>query len=219
MICHNKNKILVVGDIHGNFSNLNSLINVTQPEILLQVGDFGYWPLFTKHLQKPWKKIKSNDTKIYFCDGNHEDHECLRNLSDNEISKNVYYMKRGSTLKLPDGRNVLFVGGAFSIDYKDRTSGKDWFPDLELFSNNDLKQLPDEEIDVVISHTAPIEFFTGFRPCGDVSRKNLSYVLRKYKPKEWYFGHFHQYRSGVDYGCKWVMLANVESSFRWWIWI
>ena len=198
--------IIVVGDIHGRFNHLNALINRKRPEIVLQVGDFGYWPGM-QNKSKP----KSEESVIYFCDGNHEDHVKLQEIENNEIYKNVYYMKRGSTIDLPDGRTVLFMGGAMSFDWMYRTPGLDWFPELELVSDSDLDNLPDKKIDIVISHTAPCEFYTGFPASDDPSRKKLSYILKKYEPKEWYFGHYHFYDSGLDYGCKWTCLADIES--------
>jgi len=206
--------ILVVGDVHGRFSQLNSLINRKMPDIVLQVGDFGYWPNF-----RDKAKVKSQDSIIYFCDGNHEDHESLRNLKNNEIYKNVFYMKKGSTIDLPDGRTVLFMGGAHSFDWRYREAGIDWFPELELVTEKDLENLPNKKIDIVISHTAPEEFYMRFPPKEDPSRESLSYVLNKYKPKLWFFGHFHIYDTGFNLGCRWTALADIESYFKNWVWL
>ena len=206
--------ILVAGDIHGRFDSLNSLINKKQPSIVLQVGELGYWPNF-----KSRSKIKNKDTIIYFCDGNHEDHESLIKLKDNEVYRNVYYMKRGSTLDLPDGRTVLFMGGAHSIDWELRTPRFDWFPDLELITEKDLNEIPNRKIDIVISHTAPKEFYISNidYTIEDPSRECLSQILKKYQPKLWFFGHFHFYNTGFDCGCKWTGLSCVDSYSRWWV--
>ena len=206
--------ILVVGDIHRRFDYLNSLINKKQPSIVLQVGDFGYWPNLGTRTE-----LKNGDTIVYFCEGNHEDHESLKSLKNNEIEKNVFHMKRGSTIDLPDGRTILFIGGAHSFDWEFRTPGLDWFPELELVTESDLENLPDKKIDIVISHTAPEEFYMSFSPKEDPSRESLSYILKKYKPKLWFFGHFHVYSAGFDSGCKWTALAHIESYFRNWAWL
>jgi len=205
---------LVVGDIHGEFGYLNSLIHKKQPTVILQVGELGYWPKFRSKTQ-----IKSPNTKIYFCDGNHEDHDSLKTLENNEVYENVYYMKRGSTLDLPDGRTVLFMGGAFSIDWEHRTPGIDWFPFEELVTEEDINKIPDKKIDIVISHTAPKEFYISNIDYSipDPSRECLSQILEKYHPKLWYFGHFHSYMNGFDYGCKWTGLAHPRSGYRWWV--
>ena len=183
--------IIVVGDLHGVWGPFNAMINEKNPNIILQCGDFGWWPKFhdttnmwsgeyedisdeiigdpwqrvmAKRVPKPWDQfgIKANDTKVYWCDGNHEDHWDLieeRNYmkAPCEMMPNVYYMKRGSVLQLPDGRNVLFMGGADSIDKGARTVGLDWFPE-EVINQKNVYGLPDTKVDVVISHTCPTEF-------------------------------------------------------------
>lgn len=219
--------ILVCGDIHGYWSSLNTLINKKSPSMILQCGDFGYWPKF--HGQsidgtgKKWDfyGLKNQDTKIYWCDGNHEDHWGLKNVSNNEILPNVFYMKRGSALTLPDGRNILFIGGAQSIDRFSRTTGVDWFPE-ETITQKEIYDLPDVNIDIIISHTCPEEFlcelgFEDYRKekYKDPSCKALSYVLEKYRPSLWYFGHFHVSKSGYTSRCRWTCL-NQESEYGWW---
>ena len=57
---------------------------------------------------------------------------------------NIFYMPRGSVLSLSDGRNVLFMGGAESVDKRRRTPGYDWFKQ-ELIRPQDLSNLPGED--------------------------------------------------------------------------
>jgi UDP-2,3-diacylglucosamine pyrophosphatase LpxH len=219
-------KIIVVGDVHGYWSGLNRLINLKKPDIVLQCGDFGYWPRYHGQKMRHFGKAVTFDaygakpgiTKVYFCDGNHEDHWALKELQTNEIQENVFYMKRGSTLVLPDGRTVLFIGGANSIDKNQRTLGDDYFPD-ETITHTDIFNLPDTEVDIVISHTCPTEFFemltNEFKMDNDSSRVALSYVLDKYLPKLWYFGHFHQEKTGYTKGCRWYALNMLSLQGCW----
>jgi hypothetical protein len=68
-----ENEIVVVGDIHGDFGTLNTLINKRQPKMILQVGDFGYWP-HMKDYKAGYDKtptVKAQNTIIHWCDGNH----------------------------------------------------------------------------------------------------------------------------------------------------
>ncbi len=142
--------IMVMGDVHGEWGKLYSLINNKKPGIILQCGDFGYFPKFKDYHPH---HIKNGDCKIYWCDGNHSDHDTLRKIKRTEIRPNIFYMRRGSTLTLPDVRTVLFMGGAESIDKHLRTPGIDWFPQ-EVISQVDFNNLPPEDtkIDIVISH-------------------------------------------------------------------
>ncbi len=226
---------LVFGDIHGEFARFNKIINRRRDHIdmILQCGDWGYWPrqhgmtyvdrLTGKVKTEDNYNVKNRDIPIYFCDGNHEDHEMLKTLEDNEIMKNVFYMKRGTRLTLDDGRTVLFIGGAYSIDKKYRTQGWDWFPE-ETISQKDIYDLPDVKIDIVISHTCPREFFKKLNlrnnfdiKDNDPSMDALSYVLDKYKPPLWYFAHFHTFKQGYDNNCYWTALSCIGSDERFWI--
>lgn len=211
------NRIAVCGDIHGNFGPLNTFMNKHKDhlDIILQCGDFGYWPREIFYYQHP---LKNGEIKIFWCDGNHEDHEEIKRIDESgEVYPNVYYMKRGSVLVLPDGRKVLFIGGGLSIDKQYRTPGFDWFPE-ETITERDLINLPDDDIDIVISHTAPTEFNCIDRHLEwmyDRSRDALSYVLRKYRPKLWYFAHMHLYKEGVFEGCKWTCLGAICLGHKW----
>jgi hypothetical protein len=209
-----KKNIIVCGDLHAQWDHLNNLINEENPQSIFQCGDFGYWP----KSKKLWYKncIKNSKTKIYFCDGNHEDHWSLQNLEDNQICKNIYYMKRSSIYFLKDGRSVLFMGGAESIDKKSRSIGFDWFSE-ETITQKDIWNIPDIPIDVVISHTCPMEFFKKLHirnHINDPSCEGLSYILNKYHPKLWYFSHFHIYKEGITKDCKWFCL-NKSNNFGW----
>lgn len=239
-------RILVVGDIHGAFrTRLNPLVNTQQPDIILQCGDFGYWPNYPGDPSDPAKDIKSrlrngNRCEIRFCDGNHEDHSELRKLAPGgswepvEVGPGVFYQPRGSTCTLPDGRVVLFVGGAKSVDWRDRDEGLDWFPEEVLTPECLPDPLP--AADIVVSHTAPtvfpVERGDRFDPrwdrSPDASRKVLDKVFEGAKPSWWYFGHFHQFRRGVIEDCrwmrrgkldecKWIGLGAAQTGGRWWV--
>lgn len=255
--------ILVVGDVHGTWGPLNTLINKKKPKVVLQTGDFGWWPKFhnttmihsgeydevaDEIINDPWDRVyirriprkwdqfglKCQESKIYWCDGNHEDHWDLRDERNYmkapcEVAPGVYYMKRGSTLELPDGRIVLFMGGADSIDKKYRKIGFDWFPE-ELITQKDVYELPDIHVDIVISHTCPKEFKPKIeREAGwdigkytkkfyDPSTDALSHVLSKYKPGLWYFGHFHRFIRGEHDNTKWYCL-DMAPETNWWAYL
>jgi len=224
--------IVVCGDFHGNFNQINQFL-CKKPEIsmILQCGDFGWWPRFHNQSaltysgrKEVWDQfsLKNKDTKIFWCPGNHEDWEDLKKYSSpKEVMPNVFYMPRNSVMDLPDGRRVLFMGGAFSIDRanRDMRSGAfGWFVE-ETITQRDIEELSDEHIDIVISHTAPIEFVIKnyhIDYAHDPSRDALSVVLEKYHPKLWYFGHMHAYQSGVYKGCQWICLSGVGMVSRWW---
>jgi hypothetical protein len=218
-----KERIIVAGDIHADWGLFNTFLNKKRPSIVLQAGDFGFWPRIKKY---DITALKPHNTKIYWCDGNHDDHWSLKTLTSNEIIPNVFYQKRGSVLTLPDGRNVLFFGGAHSVDRDRRTLGFDWFPE-EIPSYKEFENLKslNKKIDIVVSHTCPDEFpverhplilrgiFTG--KVNDPTRKLLSAILEMFKPSLWYFGHWHVIMNGNWNGCHWHTLNMCADPGYW----
>ena len=218
-----------MGDTHGLWGDLNVFLNKKKPDILVVCGDFGHWP---GHDFASYKRIKNPNTKIYWCDGNHENHHDLRdrlNKGDPRrimaVGDNIYYVPRGRCLDLPFLGNTMFLGGAHSIDKQWRTPGLDWFPE-EILREADVSWVsPNVKVDTIISHTCPEEFdiqIHGFEKLGKVSdptRHVLSMMLEKYKPKKWYFGHWHTFQSGKyaptegGWSCEWQSLGMLGD--RW----
>jgi len=214
--------IIVTGDIHANFGDLNALINKYKHrlDLVLCCGDFGYWP----NMDKDHEKVKTHGIPVLWCDGNHEDHWSLKARESDEIAPNVFYMPRGSTYKLEDGRTILFMGGGFSIDWRQRRVGVDWFPVEEVITQTDMMDLPDVKVDIVVSHTCPTELYHIMLPYYDgrsmePSNYALSEVWKKYKPSLWFFGHWHCYKEGMLGDTKWCALGMTAASQRWWIWV
>jgi Icc-related predicted phosphoesterase len=213
---------LIVGDVHNEFGVLNALITRKKPDRLIACGDFGYWP--NVNSTKKLSEIKLQSTKeIRWCDGNHEDHWALRDRTTDELESGIIYMPRGSVYTLEDGRNVMFMGGADSIDKYMRKVGYNWFPE-EIITQSDLNDLPDVEIDIMITHTCPSELVSqlllqypekGYEP----SNYALSVLWNHYKPSLWFFGHWHQYKSMKVDGTQFYCLSAPGFGDRWYMWL
>jgi len=218
--------------------------------MILQCGDYGWWPalhgkpafIFNGWGKKPkkWDQfgVKNHlqggkTVLVYWCPGNHEDwwdlkHEKGYISGPIEVQPGVFYMQRGEILRLPDGRNILFMGGAESIDKDLRVMGRDWFPE-EIITQADIETLPDPDevgIDIVISHTCPREFHDEIfkvekssrirAKFEDPSMLALSYILHTYRPGMWFFGHFHLVKNGTYNNTKWFCLLMAPYS-GWWM--
>ncbi len=216
-------KVIISGDIHGMYGYLNELIRNESPDLLIVCGDFGYG--------FPNDKIDSivaMNTKVLFCDGNHDNHWKLRELKNLAVTSNVFYQPRGSTYRLPDGRNILFMGGANSIDKDSRTVGVSWWPE-EVISQSDFQNLPDEDIDIFITHTCSNEIYDRHiqfklggthtpRKDQDPSYHALTSLWEMYGPTQWFFGHFHINTSGQLSGTRWQALAcPLFGTGAWWM--
>jgi len=227
----NEHRIMIVGDLHGNWSRLNQLISSKKPKIVLQCGDFGWWPAMevikpvVYGQQKEWrlKGIKNNEVDVYFCDGNHEQHPVLsQNGSMVELYPGVFHCQRGSVLVLPDGRNVMFMGGAYSVDKGMRTPGHDWFHQ-ENINQIELDYALEYEgkVDIVISHTCPSHFkIKGNEDKNiDGNRHALGQILERHKPDKWYFGHWHTNKLGKFKNTEWECLDYPGHVSKWWTWL
>ena len=206
--------IYVVGDTHADFGWLNEFIGKNTPEIVMVCGDFGIW----QYGHDVWyhDSIVNPETKIYFCDGNHEKHSYLCDLvrkygweNPIEIKDNIFYCPRGSSITLPDNRRVLFFGGALSVDKHLRKAYFDWFPEEEITQQECNRVSENDKYDIVISHTCPREFHDRmFSKCTnawknkpDVSEIYLSDIYHRVNPSLWYFGHWHLWDDFIDGNC------------------
>jgi hypothetical protein len=223
--------VLLVGDVHGQYEALNRLVRVLKPDVVLQCGDFGYWPEFPgpdgARPGDPAGKIHS-DAPIHFCDGNHDDHSSLAAFRSetpkaHELAPNLFYQERGSTLDLPDGRVVLFFGGAESTDRFKRKEGETWWPG-ELATQRDLERLPSDPVDIIISHTSPRSLNgwsfcrSGRQKSKDPSRDILETALELMKPQKVFFGHWHDgFYGGHDSKRQlmWHCFAPIDEHYSW----
>jgi len=215
-------KVIITGDIHNEFSKLNQLISSKRPELVICCGDFGYWP--DTHWATPMSNIKPQGAKILWCDGNHENHWELKKREKDEIVPDVIYMPRGSTYTIEDGRVIMFMGGADSIDKHQRRIGETWFPD-EIITQKDLYNLPDIKIDIFITHTCPMELVFEMlkynsEKFDDPSPKALSELWKIYRPDLWFYGHWHVYKELDMFGTKCYGLGSCSwSDQTWWTWL
>jgi len=224
------NKISIFGDVHGNFNLYNNKLNELSPELSIVCGDFGIWPKWKNvtmggGFKYSLEYLKKSPCVTYFVDGNHEDFDCLNEKYGKHYTfpsqypssvYNIKHMRRGTILKIND-LTFLFMGGAESIDKMHRIEGVSWFRDESLsFTDIDtaLEKITSDNIniDVVISHCAPMEFdIVKFNDYDNTSRKSLSGLLEYINPRLWVFGHYHMYKEGTYKDCKWVGLDEICS--------
>lgn len=247
-----KSLVMVIGDVHGRWSEVNDLVNDFRPGTVISCGDWGFWPKFHNtrsitvdppsrmktsekvefFLKRPrWRmygELKLQGAEVMFVDGNHEDHISLKSLVDGRVEEGVRHRRRGETEVLPDGRTVMFFGGAMSVDKDSRTEGHTVFAELETPSWKDVDNAMSfsGRVDVLISHTCPrsvIDYLRGPetdpRKVNDPTTFALQMLFEKFRPKLWIFGHWHFSTKFVSDGCEFESLTMAGIGQRWHRWI
>jgi predicted phosphodiesterase len=196
----------VIGDVHGQheiYYNFTKDVPYT-----IQVGDMGYSYNFIS------KYVAPETNKIVL--GNHENYENLPPHSLGDFG----------LIEVPNFGSIFFVRGAFSLDYKERDIGMDWFPEEEL-SIAELGKAIDlyKEIkpDFVISHECPQGVLSHFAMPGAAARfgYDTPYIKTKtsqaleamrvfHKPKMHIFGHYHRTHQMKHEGTEYLCLGELS---------
>lgn len=175
----------IIGDIHGKISAYSNLLIGVEESI--QVGDFGIGFL-GKEREEKLLEFNKNYPNHWFIRGNH-DHpqKCT------EYPNYVY-----------DGfvkNDIMFVGGAWSIDHASRLEGFDWWQDEEC-SIEELNRIIElyalAKPRVMITHDCP-ESVSYQLFCSDNGKLHyktrtgqaLQAMFEIHKPDLWVFGHWH----------------------------
>jgi DNA repair exonuclease SbcCD nuclease subunit len=232
----NYNKKYLLGDIHGEWSVIaRHIVGVGDIDVAyIQVGDFG---VGFDHIDNEVERLKKlNDIlNEYKCDlyvvrGNHDDPIWFKdeNLKEYKSQLNRIIFVPDYTMINIDDENILFVGGAISIDRVPRRMSlrESWWED-EVFVLDKNKLNLFEGVDRVITHTSP-------NFCSPVGFNNVVYLYarndkglldelivernkitemasilmmngRNPNLKGWYYGHFHSgfrtMHSNIEFIC------------------
>ena len=118
-----KKKVVVCGDIHGEFETLvyNLKINNITDSLIIVAGDCGfgfhkasYYDMLYKRLAP---KLRTQGNIIFFVRGNHDDPDYFDGKT---FVKKYMRCLADYTVVSVAGRNILCVGGAISIDREPR---------------------------------------------------------------------------------------------------
>ena len=215
-------RVLIAGDTHGNTAWVERLTRTAAEQgcpIIIQVGDFGYFP---DHPDGP-RFLTSVDTacalsgvELWFIDGNHDDHFALAEHREGgtpiALTDRVTYIPRGARLVL-GGLTFGFLGGAFSVDWRDRTHGIDWWP-TEKTDHSDVSRLGGDNLDVLIAHDAPagVDLSSWQLPAEDQVRADevrslIAGAVEATRPRIALHGHWHH---AHDSELSWIDRATTE---------
>jgi hypothetical protein len=218
--------VAVAGDWHGDQVWAQARIESLGERgitTVLHVGDFGIWPgptgkIFLRAVEAACAK---RDVILLVVPGNHEDWGRLTALWSSQKNRDetgalLPLRLRDHILLLPrgyrwamGGRTFVSLGGAPSIDFESRTPGRDWWPDGEMMSRDDVElTIAGGPADVMITHDSPgppwcvpkIEAMIRTNPMGwpkralDYARIGTERVTEAFlgvAPRLLVHGHFH----------------------------
>jgi predicted phosphodiesterase len=124
----NLDRVLFVGDVHGSTRQIARALDVidgTDTNVLVQLGDFGIWPgsggaLFLREVNE---LLEETDTTLFFVDGNHEDFDQIAykpidpSTGLQPWGPRLFRMPRGYRADW-NGVKIGALGGAHSVDRK-----------------------------------------------------------------------------------------------------
>lgn len=180
----------IIGDIHGDFYIYRMLLDDWDGQSI-QVGDFGigfagdYWHENVNDFHK--------NTNHSFIRGNHDNPDMCK--------KEMIGCIADGTVK----DDVMYIGGAWSIDQNTRTPGLDWWRDEQL-SQSELDMLIDVYATVkprvMITHDCPTlaAYYMFIKDGHSISQRTM-YLTRTgealqrmfeiHQPEFHFFGHWH----------------------------
>ena len=159
-----------------------------------------------------------NGVELWFIDGNHDDHFALAEHREGDspvaLTEHVTYIHRGARLAL-GGLMFGFLGGAFSVDWRDRRHGIDWWPN-EKTDHSDVARLGTGYLDVLLTHDAPAGVdLSAWRLSAedqvraDDVRSLIAAAVEATRPQVVVHGHWHH---AHDTELSWIDRVTTEQS-------
>jgi len=203
---YGQQRALFAGDIHGNTDHAEWLFEVAVENDcshIIACGDFGYWVHISsgqKFVNRIAKLAETNNIHFLWVDGNHENHDILNDLlakhGDSEPiptpNEWVKWIPRGCRFRIGD-TNLMGYGGAWSVDWMDRTEGLSWWRG-ELIDPEHIAQVDDEPVDILVTHEAPMGAQLSYKdklPQSVAQRELVSTLVEKVTPELVICGHHH----------------------------
>lgn len=197
------------GDIHGHFSNYKYETSRIDHQSV-QIGDFGYG----------FDYYRDAEADMFF--KSNPNHKFIRGNHDNldRCKKSEGFIQDGTV-----DDDIMYVGGAWSIDYRHRTAGVDWWPNEEIADRQfELIYESYKTIQprVMVTHDAPgVATVPMFLARGDsISGSSklyenrtefwLSEMYKAHQPDVWIFGHWHITREHTVGATKFICVGEQD---------
>jgi hypothetical protein len=210
-------------------------------DAVLQAGDFGFYrPLMRRHAHFAYA------VPVHAVCGNHEDHRWLRKMVKRRETRRwvdercLHYQDRGS-VRVFAGSKVGFLGGALNVDRPQRGSRRRHTTNYILADQADaaVERFNAERPAAIVTHSCPAGIgigihanpafaydvpeniiFRGFTAgpkddCGESQLARLWHGLT-YRPRFWFFGHFHHHHQTEIDGTRFICLPKLGQELGVW---
>ncbi len=204
--------VYITGDTHRDFRRLYS-IPKNKDDMLMVLGDAGINYLLNDEDERYKKYLNNFKIKLFCVRGNHE--ERPENINTYEevdmfggkvfVEKdypNLIFAKDGEIYDI-DGKKVLVIGGAYSVDKEYRLLyGAKWFKDEQL-NKDEMDKIFDKvkgkHFDAVLTHTCPLKYEPIEVFMAGLDQSKVDKSTEKFLDKieevidydKWYCGHYH----------------------------
>lgn len=211
----NEKTLGFIGDIHGDFQKLMDITKKYSNVVFIIAGDCGFGFPDTKidKIKKLVSKmimpfLTKRNMYFVFVRGNHDEPNFFQDkLFRAEINTDRFILVSDYSLIKINGKNILCVGGAVSVDRRFRTTNSSYWYEEEMLDFEPM--IYENGIDIICAHTVDrniieyslqsmpewlrISFKEDKKLTPDVDRENkiCRNLLEYYKPKHWIHGHYH----------------------------
>jgi len=184
--------IRIIGDIHGYWPEYYSIIE--EPINSIQIGDLGLGfvnPVTgfssDSELDSMLSSTKSNGKFHRFIRGNHDSPAACR-INPRWIPDSTVW------------KDMMFIGGADSIDKAWRIENVDWWEDEEL-SISDFQEsisiFEEAKPRIMFTHDCPLSIAKrlwkyDINSSGSRTNQALQAMFEIHQPDKWFFGHHHE---------------------------
>ena len=210
--------VYITGDKHADFSGVFDFCydkKTSLDDVLIILGDAGinYYANYKDYYLK--NSLLQYPIKFFCIHGNHEERpENIRTYNIKIFHEGIVYYEKDypNILFAKDGeiynfnnKNVLVIGGAYSVDKSIRLArGYNWYeseqPSDEVKTKvKDVLSKRDNKIDIILSHTCPYKYLPREMFLDGIEQSKVDnsteYFLDEIENntdyKLWYCGHYH----------------------------
>lgn len=210
--------VYITGDKHADFSGVFDFCydkKTSLDDVLIILGDAGinYYANYKDYYLK--NSLLQYPITFFCIHGNHEERpENIRTYKIKKFHEGIVYYEKDypNILFAKDGeiynfnnKNVLVIGGAYSVDKSIRLArGYNWYeseqPSDEVKTKvKDVLSKRDNKIDIILSHTCPYKYLPREMFLDGIEQSKVDnsteYFLDEIENntdyKLWYCGHYH----------------------------